>query len=85
MSKNSTLSRFTPACLAGLVLSLAGCATAPGPGAAPVAEDIGSRAQARWDRVLAGDFSGAYEFLSPGFRSSVTPDQYLRSMLGRKV
>lgn len=39
----------------------------------------------RWDALLSGDLAAAYEYLSPGFRSSVSSLQYQRSILLKKV
>ena len=50
------------------------------------AEDtIESRTMARWDAVLSGDLDGAYGFLSPGYRSSVSSVQYQKSLLLKQV
>ena len=46
---------------------------------------IKERATARWNALLSGDLAGAYEYLSPGFRSSVSSIQYQRSILIKKV
>jgi hypothetical protein len=48
-------------------------------------DTVGQRAQERWDKVLSGDLAGAYEYLSPGYRSSVSSLAYQRSMLTRAV
>ena len=48
-------------------------------------ENSAERAQARWDSLLSGDLDGAYQFLSPGYRSAVSSLQYQRAMLGKKV
>ena len=42
---------------------------------------IEERVTGRWDALLTGDLAGAYEFLSPGYRSSVSSLQYQRSVL----
>ncbi len=47
--------------------------------------NIEKRAKARWDAILSDDLAGAYEFLSPGFRSSVSSVQYQRSVLLKRV
>lgn len=44
-------------------------------------QSIEERAVARWDALLSSDLTGAYEFLSPGYRSSVSSVQYQRSLL----
>lgn len=62
----------------GLLLSA--CATTSQTGAI-----IEKRATARWNALLSDDLAGAYEFLSPGFRSSVSSTQYQRSILVQRV
>ena len=63
----------------GLLL-LSACAT-------PVSTEIQveQRATARWDTLFSGDLAGAYEYLSPGYRSSVTSIQYQQSILRQQV
>lgn len=46
---------------------------------------VEERATARWEALLSDDLAGAYEFLSPGYRSSVTSVQYQRSILLQRV
>jgi len=46
---------------------------------------IENRAAARWDALVSDDLAGAYEYLSPGYRSSVTSLQYQRQVLLNKV
>ena len=46
---------------------------------------IEGRVEARWDTLLKGDLAAAYEFLSPGYRSSVSSLQYQRSILIQKI
>jgi hypothetical protein len=48
-------------------------------------DGIEKRATARWNALLSGDLAGAYEFLSPGYRSSVSSLQYQRSILLKQV
>jgi hypothetical protein len=66
--------------VAASMLLLAACATS-----GPRTEDLATRVQGRWDKLLAGDFAGAYQYLSPGYRSSVTSHQYERRLLLQKV
>jgi hypothetical protein len=66
-------------CLA-LLLALTACATTD-VREHPVAE----RAQARWDALVAGDQNGAYGYLSPAYRSSVSSLQYQRNLVLQKV
>lgn len=64
------------------LLVLASCATTGGDSS----EDrLRERATARWEALLGGDLAGAYEYLSPGFRSSVSSLQYQRSLLLKRV
>ena len=46
---------------------------------------MGARASERWNVLLSGDITGAYEYLSPGYRSSVTSLQYQRSVLLNRI
>lgn len=66
--------------LAVVVLAMAGCAGTPGKGV-PLEE----RAAARWEAVLAGEWGRAYEFLSPGYRATVTPQAYEIAARARTV
>ncbi len=63
-----------------IVLLLSACATT-----VPTGETVEERATARWDALLSGDIATAYEYLSPGYRSSVSSLQYERSILRRQV
>ena len=65
----------------GLVL-LSACATST---SMNPESQIEERVTARWDALLTGDLAGAYEFLSPGYRSSVSSLQYQRSVLLQQV
>ena len=66
--------------LAILVLGLSACATT-----GTNESDIATRAQLRWDSFFAGDLNATYQFLSPGYRSSVPSLQYQRKLLSQKV
>ena len=46
---------------------------------------VEKRVTERWNAVLSGDLASAYEYLSPGYRSSVTLNQYMRSVLLMRV
>ena len=65
--------------LVGLLL-LSACA-----GTEPKASSIEERSTAYWDALFNGDLAGAYEFLSPGYRSSVSSMDYQRSILTKQV
>lgn len=68
--------------LASGLLMLSACATAP---ATSRTTAIEQRATERWEKLLSGDVAGAYEYLSPGFRSSVSSAQYQRAVLLHRV
>ena len=55
--------------------------------AAPIDKEsqIEERVTARWNTLLSGDLAGAYGYLSPGYRSSVSSLQYQRSVLTRQL
>jgi len=74
--RRSRLSLMAACC--GLLL-LSACATLP------PEEAVAERATARWNTLLSDDLVGAYEFLSPGYRSSVSSNQYQRSVLLNRV
>ena len=63
-----------------VMMLLSACASTP-----PKIPSIEERATARWDMLFSGDLAGAYEFLSPGYRSSVSSLQYQRSILLKQV
>ncbi len=68
-----------PLVACGLLL-LSACVTT-----APKAPSIEERAIARWESLFAGEFTRAYEYLSPGYRSSVTAEQYEQSVLQKRI
>lgn len=61
---------------------LAACA---GGGATREPVSPAERAQQRWDLVVAGDLAKAYDYLTPGFRSMTTREQYVASQSQRPV
>ena len=65
--------------LVGLLL-LSACA-----GTEPKTPSIEERSTAYWETLFSGDLAGAYEFLSPGYRSSVSSMDYQRSILTKQV
>ena len=48
-------------------------------------EGVEARAQARWDALGEGDSQAAYQYLSPGYRSSVSEDTYRLRLLNQRV
>jgi hypothetical protein len=62
------------------VVLLSACASNPGKN-----QPIEVRVMSMWDSLLASDVSSAYEYLSPGYRSSVSLSQYQKQLLIRKV
>src|SRR5688572_22783391 len=71
------LSRFGIAC--GLLLALAGCVDKANP------DTIDTRAVERWNYLIAHQAEKAYDYLSPGFRSTQTREVYASSMNSRPV
>jgi hypothetical protein len=66
------------------LLLLSACATTTQE-AAREDNSIETRAQARWNAILQDDLTAAYEYLSPGYRSSVSLVQYIRLILNKQV
>ena len=62
------------------LMLLTACASTP-----TIENTIEQRATARWTALFDDDLAGAYEYLSPGYRSSVSSIQYQRSLLLMKV
>jgi len=78
------------------VLALSACATAPAPEPvatpsmavpppAPFPEDVGERAQVRWDLLVAKNAGRAYDLLTPGSRALVTREEYAAAFTHRPV
>lgn len=61
---------------------LAGCASGV---TKPKAASIDERVMGYWGEVLEGNYLAAYDYLSPGYRSSVDSNRYQRTMLLKKV
>ena len=70
-------SRGFAALLATVAMGVAGCSMMD---SRPDAEIVKDRAQARWNALVAGDFSKAYGYISPTGRSALTPDAYASSL-----
>ena len=65
-----------------LAMLLSACAaTSGGPGK----ENVANRAQARWDALLAQDYEGAYSYLSPGIRSTMSATDFELDFRLRRV
>ena len=60
-----------------VVVVLGGCALME---QRPAEQQVQERAQARWDLMLKGDLTGAYEYMSPGTRAVMTRDQFTNSV-----
>lgn len=50
-----------------------------------VEEAVETRAQERWELILARDFEAAWEYLTPGFRQTTNRFDYARDMTGRPL
>ena len=72
---------FAKITLAAAALALAGCA-----GMAKKDEDasvIKTKAVQRWDYLIAKQADKAYDFLAPGYRQTISREQYAHNMNGR--
>ena len=65
----------------GLML-LSACATSTS--VSPESQ-VEERANARWEALFSGDLAGAYEYLTPAYRTSVSSLAYQRSVLLKPV
>ncbi len=68
---------FFACCLIALVSA---CATTQ-----PADGDVKTRAQKRWDALLAADFDTAYAFYSPGYRTSHSRVDFEIELRSRRV
>lgn len=73
--------------LAALSMVLLAVLVLPGCASKPVTDDqvVAERAQARWDALLAGDLEGAYEYFSPGYRSTVSVIDFAVDLRTRRI
>lgn len=62
------------------LLFLSACATS-----VSKENQIEERVTGRWDAIFSGDLAAAYNYLSPGTRSSISSLQYQRSILTQRV
>ena len=79
--------KFYPMRPNALISTLCGCLLLLSACASPerTERNIEERAMERWNTLLGEDLDGAYQFLSPGYRSSVSSLQYQRAILLNKV
>ena len=63
-----------------LIVQISACATTK-----PAGGDVKSRAQARWDALLAADLDTAYALYSPGYRSSHSRTDFEIDLRSRRV
>lgn len=80
--KRSTYGKWGLLITVSLLLLLSACASSP---EKQKTSTIEQRATERWSKILSGDIAGAYEYLSPGFRSGVSSTQYQRAVLLKRV
>ena len=73
--KQFTLGRLTRvAAVAAAAIAVSACAIQP-----QTTEDaVMSRAQQRWDALVAKDFKKAYSYMAPSYRALVTPEAYVK-------
>lgn len=65
------------------LLAMAGCMSGVKKGADPSV--IKQRAVQRWDYIIARHAEKAYDFLSPGYRTTITRENYALGMNNRPV
>ncbi|MGE5167280.1 MAG: hypothetical protein ACM3KT_01505 [Deltaproteobacteria bacterium] len=73
---------FAKIALAAAVLAMAGCASM----SAKKDEDasvIKAKSVQRWDYLIAKQAEKAYDFLAPGYRKTISREQYAHNMNGR--
>jgi hypothetical protein len=80
-SPRKRFAAWRPLPLMAALLVLAGCA---GMGKPPE-EVVRERAQERLDYLLAKDSAAAYEYLSPGYRSGFSLEDYQRKLLTQRT
>lgn len=86
MSRKGLFSRGFLAIAA--IAALAGCASgggARGTGARDDSAVLDARAVERWNLLIAKDFAKAYEYLSPGIRSTKSKEKYAQELSGTPV
>ena len=71
------LPRYGIAC--GLLLALGGCVDKANP------DNVDTRSVERWEHLVAHQAEKAYDYLSPGFRSTQTRENYANAMNARPV
>lgn len=79
MNKFMENSLIKPASLC-LLLLLSACASTGGSKVS-----IEQRATERWDSLFSDNLTAAYDYLSPGYRSSVSLKQYQRTILLQRI
>ena len=80
-TKHTLYRRGTAVLVALVALALAACATTPGGDD----EEVIERAQARWDAINGNELEAAYEYYSPGYRSSTSLIDFATEIRLRKV
>ncbi len=78
MGRRRSVAWLTTLCAS---MVLAACASL---GSKPPEEQVTQRATERWKALVAGEFSRAYSYTTPGFRAVVTQDGY-RNRFGGAV
>lgn len=64
----------------GLTLMLAACAGGAGKSGGSTETVIERRAMERWNLLIAGDYAKAYEYFSPGYRSTRPVGAYVAAV-----
>lgn len=71
------------AAFVGCILMLAACQ--PGDDASSMPDTVEERAQARWNHLIAGEYTEAWEYFAPGYRETATAGAFAATMERRPV
>lgn len=88
--------KFHLALCTALVVGLSGCAAGPGSSRSALPETakavegtpekvVLQRAQERWTLLVAGELAKAWDYFSPGYRSTMPREVWAANMAGRPV
>ena len=82
MSNFTNMGRVQNIVVVCSLLLLSACATSTSVSPESLVEE---RATARWETIFSEDHAGAYTYLTPAYRTSVSSLQYQRSLLLKRV
>lgn len=85
-----SIRQFTPLAAAFLAAALAACGSAPTRTATPATQAANSasveqRAVTRWQLIIDGHAEKAYDYMTPGARSTKSRDEWAKEIVDRPV